>query len=168
MNTGCKRRCFLKAAVKAVAGVAFTGWAAALRAVPGQPATGAGEFTLIDAHTHFYDPTRPAGVPWPPRDDKLLYRRVLPPNHLALPVPKPVTGTVVVEAILGHSAPGTPATMRDAVVEGEVQGRAVCAGLAAGNDLRKHWCCLHCASLSVETQMRCIAPPVSKHKNRII
>jgi L-fuconolactonase len=53
---------------------------------------------IIDTHTHFYDPTRPQGVPWPPREDKLLYRKVLPPDYRALPVPRPVTGTVVVEA----------------------------------------------------------------------
>jgi len=37
-------------------------------------------------------------VPWPPRDDDLLYRTVLPNDYRALPVPRPVTGTVVVEA----------------------------------------------------------------------
>jgi predicted TIM-barrel fold metal-dependent hydrolase len=55
-------------------------------------------FNLIDTHTHFYEPTRAEGVPWPPRDDKLLYRPVLPKDYRALPVPQPVTGTVVVEA----------------------------------------------------------------------
>jgi predicted TIM-barrel fold metal-dependent hydrolase len=54
--------------------------------------------TLIDTHTHFYDPTRPQGVPWPPREDRLLYRTVLPPTYRALPTPLKVTGTVVVEA----------------------------------------------------------------------
>ncbi len=53
---------------------------------------------MIDTHTHFYDPTRPEGVPWPPRDNKQLYRPVLPNDYRALPVPQPVTGTVVVEA----------------------------------------------------------------------
>ena len=33
---------------------------------------------IIDTHTHFYDPTRPEGVPWPPADNELLYRTVLP------------------------------------------------------------------------------------------
>ena len=42
--------------------------------------------------------TRPQGVPWPPPDDKLLYRPVFPKDYRALPVPRPVTGTVVVEA----------------------------------------------------------------------
>jgi len=32
---------------------------------------------VIDTHTHFYDPTRPGGVPWPGKDDTVLYRRVL-------------------------------------------------------------------------------------------
>ena len=54
--------------------------------------------TVLDTHTHFYDPTRPEGVPWPPRDDALLYRTVMPEHYLALPVPQAVTGTVVVEA----------------------------------------------------------------------
>ena len=98
MNTYCNRRQFLTATAQAAAGVTFTGWASALRAAPGQPATGTGGFTVIDAHTHFYDPSRPEGVPWPPRDDKLLYRTVLPKDYRALPVPKPATGTVVVEA----------------------------------------------------------------------
>jgi predicted TIM-barrel fold metal-dependent hydrolase len=54
--------------------------------------------TVIDAHTHFYDPTRPQGVPWPARDDKLLFRTVLPKDYRRLPVPCPVAGTIVVEA----------------------------------------------------------------------
>jgi L-fuconolactonase len=98
MSRVCRRRRFLTAAAQAVAGAAFTGWASALRAAPGRAATGAGGLTLIDTHTHFYDPTRPKGVPWPPRDDKLLFRRVLPRDYRTLPVPQPVTGTVVVEA----------------------------------------------------------------------
>ena len=53
---------------------------------------------IIDAHVHFYDPTRPQGVPWPPSDDALLYRTVLPKDYRALAVPQPVDGVVVVEA----------------------------------------------------------------------
>lgn len=92
------RRGFLAATAQAVAGVTLTGWASALRAAPGQPVTGAGDLTIIDTHTHFYDPTRPEGVPWPPREEKRLYRTVLPKDYRAMPVPRPVTGTVVVEA----------------------------------------------------------------------
>lgn len=53
---------------------------------------------IIDTHTHFYDPTRSQGVPWPPKSDALLYRTVLPKDYLALPVPQRVDGTIVVEA----------------------------------------------------------------------
>ena len=98
MSVVYNRRRFLAATVQTAAGVTFTGWASALRAAPNQPATGTGGFSLIDTHTHFYDPSRPQGVPWPPREDKLLYRPVLPKDYRALPVPRPVTGTVVVEA----------------------------------------------------------------------
>jgi L-fuconolactonase len=93
-----QRRRFLAAAAQAVAGVTLTGWSGAVWAASGQPATGAGGLTVIDTHTHFYDPTRAQGVPWPPRDDKLLYRPVLPKDYRALPVPRSVMGTVVVEA----------------------------------------------------------------------
>lgn len=53
---------------------------------------------IIDTHTHFYDPTRPEGVPWPNPNDKLLYRTVMPDDYKKLAVPEGVTGTVVVEA----------------------------------------------------------------------
>src|SRR5688572_29003388 len=53
---------------------------------------------IIDTHTHFYDPTRPEGVPWPARTDKRLYRRVLPEEYQKLARPLGVIGTVVVEA----------------------------------------------------------------------
>src|SRR5262245_62200533 len=53
---------------------------------------------IIDTHTHFYDPTRPEGVPWPGKDDKLLYRKVLPRDFLKVASPVGVTRTIVVEA----------------------------------------------------------------------
>ncbi|MBA4186919.1 MAG: amidohydrolase [Planctomycetaceae bacterium] len=53
---------------------------------------------IIDTHTHFYDPTRKEGVPWPGKGDKVLYRAVLPAEYKKLAVPHGVTGTVVVEA----------------------------------------------------------------------
>ena len=53
---------------------------------------------IIDTHTHFYDPFRAQGVPWPPKEEKRLYRTILPKDYKALPKPAPVTGTIVVEA----------------------------------------------------------------------
>lgn len=52
----------------------------------------------VDTHTHFYDPTRPEGVPWPAQNDPVLYRRVLPADYRAIAEPRGITGTVVVEA----------------------------------------------------------------------
>jgi L-fuconolactonase len=52
---------------------------------------------IIDCHTHFYDPTRPEGIPWPPKESS-LYRTVLPEHLRALKMFRRVTGTVIVEA----------------------------------------------------------------------
>lgn len=98
MSGACTRRRFLAGALKAVASVTLSGWGAGVLAESRRPWISADNVTIIDTHTHFYDPTRPHGVPWPPPEDKLLYRRVLPMNYRALPTPRAVTGTVVVEA----------------------------------------------------------------------
>ena len=42
---------------------------------------------IIDTHTHFYDPTRPEGVPWPNPNDSILYRRTLPEDFRGLAGP---------------------------------------------------------------------------------
>jgi predicted TIM-barrel fold metal-dependent hydrolase len=52
----------------------------------------------VDCHTHFYDPTRPEGIPWPGKDDRVLYRTVLPRHFLEQAAPLGVKKTVVVEA----------------------------------------------------------------------
>ncbi len=89
------------------------------------------DLRIIDAHVHFYDPTRPAGVPWPSRDDAFLYRPVYPAEFEKLARPLGVTSAVVVEAspwiednewileltrrhadlvgVVGHLRPGEPA-----------------------------------------------------------
>src|ERR1700686_2969114 len=85
---------------------------------------------IIDTHIHLYDPTRPQGVPWPPKDDALLYRRTLPADFTAATQGLGVTGAVVIEsnalfddnqwvldlaagnplivAFVGHLDPGNP------------------------------------------------------------
>lgn len=77
------RRAFLGAALPLAAGLAGAA----------EPAP-----DILDAHTHFYDPRRPEGVPWPDRKDTLLYRPVLPDEFRRLTMKHGVTGTVVVEA----------------------------------------------------------------------
>lgn len=52
---------------------------------------------VVDAHTHFYDPTRPQGVPWP-QPGTPLYRTVLPDDWKNLANPLGIKKTVVVEA----------------------------------------------------------------------
>lgn len=53
---------------------------------------------VVDTHTHFYDPSRPEGVPWPGKDDPVLYRTVLPAEFEQISRPHGCVGTVVVEA----------------------------------------------------------------------
>lgn len=65
---------------------------------PGLTAAANREIPVIDAHTHFYDPYRKQGVPWPAKTDALLYRRVLPKDFRAAAKGMNVAGTVVVEA----------------------------------------------------------------------
>ena len=53
---------------------------------------------IVDTHTHFYDPTRPQGVPWPDPNDEFLYRRIMPGDFKREAQSEGVTGTIVVEA----------------------------------------------------------------------
>ncbi len=66
--------------------------------ISGCAGTGHSLQPIIDTHTHFYDPRRPQGVPWPPKNDAVLYRPVHPPEFLELAAPHGVTRTIVVEA----------------------------------------------------------------------
>lgn len=53
---------------------------------------------VIDTHTHFYDPSRPGGVPWPPKDNPVLYRTVLPSKYPLRHGTDRAAATIVVEA----------------------------------------------------------------------
>lgn len=57
-----------------------------------------GSVGILDTHTHFYDPTRPGGVPWPAANDAFLYRPILPTEYESLARPLGITNTLVVEA----------------------------------------------------------------------
>lgn len=52
----------------------------------------------IDCHVHFYDPTRPEGVPWPSKDNPTLYMPRMPQDFLAVAQPHGVTKCIVIEA----------------------------------------------------------------------
>ena len=53
---------------------------------------------MIDTHIHLYDPTREDGIPWPPKDDSVLYRPHLPAEFKKVSKPTGLTGVIVVEA----------------------------------------------------------------------
>lgn len=53
---------------------------------------------IIDTHIHLYDPTRPQGVPWPPKNDALLYRPTLPGDFKETTQGLGVTGAIVIES----------------------------------------------------------------------
>lgn len=50
---------------------------------------------VIDSHVHFYDPTRPGGIPWPPIEDSLLHRPRLPCHY---PAPATTTRVIAIES----------------------------------------------------------------------
>ena len=52
---------------------------------------------IIDTHIHLFDPTRPQGVPWPPKDDPILYKPALPDRYRKIAVPLGVVGAIEVE-----------------------------------------------------------------------
>lgn len=52
---------------------------------------------IVDTHTHFYDPTRKDGVPWPGKGTS-LHRPVYPKDWLAVASPHGVKETIIVEA----------------------------------------------------------------------
>lgn len=53
---------------------------------------------IVDTHIHLYDTSRPAGVPWPPESDTVLYRPVLPPDFAKECDENGISATVIVEA----------------------------------------------------------------------
>ena len=62
------------------------------------PLFGATAQRIVDTHIHLYDPFRPAGVPWPPKDNAVLYKTHLAPDFKAAIKGLGVTGAIVVEA----------------------------------------------------------------------
>jgi L-fuconolactonase len=53
---------------------------------------------IVDTHIHLFQVTRPGGVPWPPPENKALYRDVLPAEYEALARRHGVIATGIVEA----------------------------------------------------------------------
>jgi L-fuconolactonase len=52
---------------------------------------------IIDTHIHLFDPRRPQGIPWPPKDDTKLYKPALPERYLKVTKGLGVVGAIEVE-----------------------------------------------------------------------
>lgn len=53
---------------------------------------------VVDTHMHLFDTTRQEGVPWPPKDDKVLYHLTLPEHFIPIAKKNGVTKVIVVQA----------------------------------------------------------------------
>lgn len=72
----------------------------ALRAAVEQAERGAppGRRPIVDTHIHFWQVTRPGGVPWPTPAEGPIYRDVLPPEYKAVARRNGVVAAGIVEA----------------------------------------------------------------------
>ena len=123
------RRRFLGAA--ALAGAALPGILNdALAGVTNSGAITTDSIPVIDTHIHLFDPSRPQGVPWPNRENKVLYQTTLPARYQPIAQPLGIVGAIAVECshwpddnewvlevaskekiivgTVGYLAPGTP------------------------------------------------------------
>ncbi|MGI9072600.1 MAG: amidohydrolase family protein [Bryobacteraceae bacterium] len=75
---------------------AFVGLAAALLPFDGDAELSS--IPIIDTHIHLFDPTRPQGVPWPPKDNPVLYKPALPARFRGIAEPLGVVGAIEIEA----------------------------------------------------------------------
>src|SRR5580698_11504774 len=76
---------------------AFIASTAAL-ALPGAEAAPESAMPIIDCHIHLFDVSRPQGVPWPDRNDKVLYKTALPDRYRKIAEPLGIVGAIEIEA----------------------------------------------------------------------
>ncbi len=63
----------------------------------GEGGAQAAAIPIIDTHIHLFDPTRPQGVPWPPKDNAVLYKPALPSRYRKIAAPLGIKGAIEVE-----------------------------------------------------------------------
>src|ERR1035438_8798662 len=80
-NSCAQRRIFLGAAAAGFAAHAATS-----------------DIPIIDTHIHLFDPARPQGIPWPGKEDRVLYQAALPARYRKLAAPLGIRGAIEVEA----------------------------------------------------------------------
>jgi L-fuconolactonase len=81
------RRDFISLAAGATAAAGFS-----------TPAWGEAPIPVIDTHIHLFDTARPQGVPWPTKEDGILYQPAFPDRYRKIAVPLGVVGAIEVEA----------------------------------------------------------------------
>jgi len=52
---------------------------------------------ILDTHIHLFDPTRPKGIPWPPKEDAVRYKPALPARYIALTQKLGIVGAIELE-----------------------------------------------------------------------
>jgi L-fucono-1,5-lactonase len=75
----------------------FIGIAAAIAALDIDMSAQTTPIPIIDTHIHLFDPRRPEGIPWPPKDDTKLYMPALPERFLKVTENQGVVGAIEVE-----------------------------------------------------------------------
>lgn len=75
----------------------FLGIAAAVAAVDIDMSAKTTSIPIIDTHIHLFDPRRPKGIPWPPKDDTKLYKPALPERYLQITRGQGILGAIEVE-----------------------------------------------------------------------
>lgn len=54
-------------------------------------------YPIIDTHIHLFDPRRPQGVPWPDKNDAILYHPALPDRYRTVTKALGIVGAIAVE-----------------------------------------------------------------------
>jgi predicted TIM-barrel fold metal-dependent hydrolase len=107
---------------------------------------------IIDTHIHLFDPTRPGGVPWPTKEDAVIYKPALPGRYEQITRALGVVGAIAVEAsplesdndwvfqqadanpvivgLVGDLVPGTPSYGRQLE---RLHGNPIFVGIRYGN-----------------------------------
>src|ERR1035437_7227911 len=57
----------------------------------------AADIPIIDTHIHLFDPTRPQSIPWPGKDNQMLYQPALPDRYRKIAAPLGISGAIEVE-----------------------------------------------------------------------
>ncbi|HEX4489204.1 MAG TPA: amidohydrolase family protein [Terriglobales bacterium] len=81
------RRDFISLAAGATAAAGFSTFAWGETPIP-----------IIDTHIHLFDTARPQGVPWPAKEDGILYQPAFPDRYRKIAVPLGIVGAIEVEA----------------------------------------------------------------------